>query len=102
MVRHVAPSSAATGLFRIEAELKNPDGSIPGGLAVTVTATVQLYREALFLPTSAVRLEGTRAMVQRVSEGGPPEAIAIEIGPELEGRFPVLGGLTEGDRVLVR
>ncbi len=101
-VRHVAPATGSNGLFRIEAELANADGSIPGGLAVTITALIRLYRDMLFIPTAAVRLEGARAIVQRWRREGAAEPISIEIGPEVDGRFPVLRGLDEGDRVVVR
>jgi hypothetical protein len=67
-----------------------------------VTAAVRLYRDTLFIPTAAVRLEGARALVQRVREGAAAEPVSIEIGPEIDGRFPVLAGLDAGDRLLVR
>lgn len=103
VVRHVAPAAATGGLFRVEAELANPTGDIPGGLAATVTAPVRLYRDTLFIPTAAVRLEGARAIVHRQQANGePPEIVAVEIGPEIDGRFPVFGGLSEGDRLVVR
>lgn len=101
-VRHVAPAAGPNGLFRIEAELDNPQTRIPGGVAATVTAAVKLYRETLFIPTAAVRLEGARALVHRVGANGAADAVSIEIGPEIDGRFPVLGGLRAGDRLLVR
>jgi RND family efflux transporter MFP subunit len=102
IVRHVAPAAGANGLFRVEAELPNPRSEIAGGLAVTVTARVQLYRDMLFIPTAAVRLEGSRAVVQRIDATGSPSPVSIEIGPEIEARFPVLSGLAEGDRLIVR
>jgi membrane fusion protein (multidrug efflux system) len=102
IVRHVAPATGTNGLFRVEAELANADGAIPGGLAVTITAAIRLYRDMLFIPTAAVRLEGARAVVQRWRKEGAAEPVTIEIGPEVEGRFPVLRGLEEGDRLVVR
>lgn len=102
IVRHVAPATGPNGLFRVEAKLANADGAIPGGLAVSVTAAIRLYRDMLFIPTAAVRLEGARALVQRVRHEGAAEPVTIEIGPEVDGRFPVLRGLDEGDRLLVR
>jgi RND family efflux transporter MFP subunit len=102
IVRHVAPAAGPNGLFRIEAELANSDAKIPGGLSAIVTAPVRLYRDALFIPTAAVRLEGARPVVLRLRSEGPAESVTIEIGPEINGRFPVLAGLEEGDRVVVR
>lgn len=102
IVRHVSPASASNGVFRVEAELANAAGEIPGGLSATVTAPVRLYRDTLFIPTAAVRLEGSQATVQRHRNPEPPEVVTIEIGPEIEGRFPVFSGLNEGDRLIVR
>lgn len=101
-VRHVAPASGTNGSFRIEAELANPNGAIPGGMAAVVTTSVRLYRDTLFIPTAAVRLEGSRAIVLRQREGAPLEPVTVEIGPEIEGRFPVFAGLAEGDRLVIR
>lgn len=102
VVRHTAPAAGANGLFRVEAELANASREIPGGLAATITAPVRLYRETLFIPTAAVRLEGAQAIVHRQREGAPPEPVPVEIGPEIEGRFPVFQGLNEGDQLVVR
>jgi membrane fusion protein, multidrug efflux system len=102
VIRRGPPASGPGGLFRVEAELPNGRGEIPGGIAVSVGAAVRLYRDTLFIPTAAVRLEGARAVVQRVRSEGPAEPVAVEIGPEIDGRFPVLRGLREGDRLLVR
>jgi RND family efflux transporter MFP subunit len=102
VVRHVAPAAGPGGLFRVEAEVANPDGTIPAGVSATITAAVQRYRDQLFVPTSAVRLEGSRAVALRLRGDGASEPVVVEIAPELDGRFPVLGGLNEGDRLLVR
>lgn len=101
-IRHVAPATGVNGLFRVEADFVNSGGEIPGGIAATVTTVVRLYRDTVFVPTAAVRLEGARAVVLRVSPEGVAEPVAIEIGPEINGRFPVTRGVNEGDRLLVR
>lgn len=102
IVRHVAPATGPNGLFRIEAEYDNRSGEVPGGIAATVETVVQLYRDALFIPTAAVRLEGARAVVLRARNEGAAEPVTVEIGPEIGGRFPIIRGLNEGDRLIVR
>lgn len=101
---HVAPASdEATRLFRVEGELPNPDLALRGGLTGDATAKVGLYQNQLFIPTACVRLEGSGAYVLRVREGeGSPESLRIRVGEELDGFYPVLEGLTSGDRLLVR
>jgi hypothetical protein len=50
-----------------------------------------------------VRLEGSGATVLRVSAGeGGTESVRVRVGEELDGFYPVLEGLSAGDRLLVR
>jgi membrane fusion protein (multidrug efflux system) len=103
-VLHVAQASdEATRLFRVEAALENADLALRGGLTGEVTAVVGFYDNQLFVPTACVRLEGAGAFVLRVPEGeGGPESVRIRVGDELDGFYPVLEGLSAGDRLLVR
>lgn len=96
-------SDVSTRLFRVEAELANPEMSLRGGLTGEVTAVVGSYRDQLFVPTACVRLEGAGAYVLRMPAGeGGPENVRIRVGEELEGFYPVVEGLQAGDRLLVR
>ena len=103
-VVHVARASdEATRLFRVEGELSNADLALRGGLTGEVTAKVALYQNQLFIPTACVRLEGEGAYVLRVAGGeGGPESVRVRVGEELDGFYPVLEGLSAGDRLLVR
>jgi RND family efflux transporter MFP subunit len=96
-------SDEATRLFRVEGELPNADLALRGGLTGEVTAKVGLYENQLFIPTACVRLEGSGATVLRVPPGeGGPESVRVRVGEELDGFYPVLEGLSAGDRLLVR
>jgi RND family efflux transporter MFP subunit len=96
-------SDEATRLFRVEGELANADLALRGGLTGEVTAKVGLYENQLFIPTACVRLEGSGATVLRVPPGeGGPESVRVRVGEELDGFYPVLEGLSAGDRLLVR
>jgi len=103
-VVHVARSSDEdTRLFRVEGELLNADLALRGGLTGEATAVVGLYQDQLFIPTACVRLEGSGAYVLRVSGGeGGPDLVRVRVGEELDGFYPVLEGLSAGDRLLVR
>jgi len=103
-VVHVARAAdEATRLFRVEGELANADLSLRGGLTGEITARVGLYENQLFVPTACVRLEGSGATVLRVAPGeGGPESVRVRVGEELDGFYPVLEGLSAGDRLLVR
>ena len=104
-VVHVAQASDQdTRLFRVEAALANPDFALRGGLTGEASARVGFYRDQLFVPTACVRLEGGNAYVLRIlpGEGGGPRQTEVRIGEELEGFYPVLEGLSAGDRLIVR
>ena len=92
-----------TGSLRAEARLPNPDLALRGGIPGVVTAVIAAYPDRLFVPGTAVRYEGPRAFVDRIDE--EPDTVTpveVELGPEIRGRYPVLSGLNEGDRILVR
>lgn len=103
-VVHVARASDEdTRLFRVEAELPNADLSLRGGLTGEGSAVVGLYRDQLFVPTACVRLEGDGAYVLRLPDGeGSATSVKVRVGEELDGFYPVLEGLSAGDRLLVR
>lgn len=91
----------ATGAFLIEASVKNHGWGLPAGLQGTVTVPIHHYRDALFVPAAAVRFEGPRALCT-VKVDGEMEVRRLRLGPEVSGYYPVIEGLREGERVLVR
>jgi membrane fusion protein (multidrug efflux system) len=103
-VVHVAQASdESTRLFQVEAELPNVGEFLRGGLSGEVSATVELHKDQLFIPTACARLEGGAAYVLRVrADESGPESVKVRVGEELDGFYPVLEGLSAGDRLLVR
>ncbi|MDX2081212.1 MAG: efflux RND transporter periplasmic adaptor subunit [Terrimicrobiaceae bacterium] len=102
-VRFVAGSAdPGTRLFRVEAELDNREIGLPGGVQGVVDAVIESYPTGPVVPAAAVRFAGRDAMVLKDEGGQEPVATRIIIGPEIGGVFPVLEGLREGDRVLIR
>ncbi len=103
VLRFIPPSAdPRTGLFRLEAELPNPEGVTPAGLQASIRAPLNFFENLPFLPAAAVRWNGARAEVHlRRPEGGFAPT-PVEVGPDLEGRYPVFSGLNEGDEVLIR
>lgn len=102
-VAHVAPAApTAGGGFRIEARLDNANTQWPGGIAGTVLADLETYRDIPFIPASAVRFEGARAYVEITTDGATGEMGEVVLGPEIEGMYPVHKGLEPGQRILIR
>lgn len=100
---HAARSAdAASGLFAREARLENPGARIPGGLRAEVEADIALHPSLPLVPAQAVRFEGGKAWVLRRAEDGGVQEVAIVVGMEAGGFYPVLEGLREGDRLLFR
>ncbi len=91
-----------TRMFRVEAELPNPEGSLPGGLTGTVTLTMENLAKQLFVPGAAVRLRGRTAEVLRLDADGRVQPVEVVLGEELDGVYPVLEGLQAGDRIVIR
>ncbi|GAB4248625.1 MAG: efflux RND transporter periplasmic adaptor subunit [Candidatus Methylacidiphilales bacterium] len=103
VLRFIPPSAdPQTGLFRLEAELPNPNGAIPAGLQANIRAQLQFYENFLFLPAAALRWNGSRAEVQRKQSEGGFVPVPVEVGPDLDGFYPVFSGLQEGDEILIR
>ncbi|GAB4165537.1 MAG: efflux RND transporter periplasmic adaptor subunit [Terrimicrobiaceae bacterium] len=102
VVRFVSPAAdPATRLFAVEAELDNSKENLPGGLEGFVDAEVELFSEGPVVPAAAVRFTGRDAVVLKEMDGRAV-ATPVTVGPEIDGRYPVLEGLQCGERVFVR
>lgn len=102
-IAHISRAAdEATRLFRVEAVLADPQAQLPGGVHGKVTLKLQDWTDTVFVPVTAVRLSGDEATVLRLQGEAGAEAVAIEIGPEVDGFYPVLSGLKDGDQVIIR
>jgi len=102
-VKHLSPSAnPSTRLYRVEAELPNEGGRWPGGLQGFIDKEVALYPTGPVVPSAAVRFRGKQGVVLRDTGDSEPEEVAIEIGPEIDGYYPVLQGVVAGDRIFIR
>lgn len=100
-VLYIARSAdPSTRLFKVEAVMDNPRATLPGGIQGTVEADIEVF-EGPVVPVPAVRFSGSKSIVLRES-GGETVETEIAVGPEVDGMFPVLEGLSAGDRVLIR
>lgn len=100
-VRFVSPAAGPDGRFRVEAILDPAPTSAPAGSAAVVRAPVRSHVDTLFVPAAAIRFEGAVPTVHRLVDD-VETAVAIEIGPEINGLHPVRAGLAEGDRLVIR
>ena len=100
-VEFVSPAAdPITRLFRVEAVWAN-DLRLPGGLLGTVTVRSRPYADQPFVPSPAVEFSGRQSYVWKVTPAGTQRQ-AIQVGPEMDGYYPVLEGLDMGDKVEIR
>jgi membrane fusion protein (multidrug efflux system) len=92
----------ATRMFRVEALLPNTEDPLPGGLQGIVSTEVDRFKGLPMVPAMAVRFIGKNSMVWKQLPDGTAEQVAIVVGPELDGVYPVLDGLDAGDRIIIR
>jgi membrane fusion protein (multidrug efflux system) len=91
----------STRLFRIEAMLDNADLAVPGGIQGTVETEVEVFPDGPVVPAAAVRFSGNNATVMLDGREAAVQT-PVRLGPEIDGRFPVLEGLKAGDKVLIQ
>ena len=91
----------ATRLFKVEAVLENTEHNLPGGIQGRVDAVVQEFPPGPVVPAVAVRFAGADAIVVKDTPDGP-RPVKIKVGPEIDGKFPVLEGLQPGDKVYIQ
>jgi Cu(I)/Ag(I) efflux system membrane fusion protein len=80
-------------------ELPNPGGRLRPGMFATVQFGGQ-PQPALLVPSEAVIRTGQRNLVMLAQAGGRFQPAEIQTGREADGRTEVLGGLSEGEKVV--
>ncbi|MFU8821967.1 MAG: efflux RND transporter periplasmic adaptor subunit [Gammaproteobacteria bacterium] len=90
----------ATGNVPAQAVFANPDGELRPGETLRVRLAVAWLEDALLVPATAVAqgLHGARLFV--AGEGNVAVAREVELGPVIDGRQVILGGLEPGDWVI--
>jgi len=93
----VDPQSRA-GQVRLE--LANPDDALKPGMYATIYFEAHLGADALTIPADAVVMTGERNIVFVVSPDGALEPHDVTLGVRAGDRRQILGGLTEGQRIV--
>lgn len=100
-VLFVSPSTdSKTGLFKIEAVLNNKNHAVPADIQGIVEIETEAFPEGPVVPASAVNFSQNGTTLLR-EEMGKPVPVPVRLGPEIEGFYPVLEGLSAGERVFV-
>jgi Cu(I)/Ag(I) efflux system membrane fusion protein len=91
---------------RVRVEVHNPDGRLrPGMFVEAVVAASPDGGAPLVVPASAALFTGKRSLVYVEHDDGQQlsyEPRTVRLGPRLGEVYPVLAGLSEGERVVTR
>jgi len=85
---------------RVRVELPNPDDLLKPGMFATMFFDAHLGGDALSVPVDAVVMTGERNLVFVVSPDGALEPHDVTLGVRAGDRREILGGLTEGQRIV--
>lgn len=91
-----------TGQVTMRAEFPNPDNDLLPGMYVRVQLEQGVRNQALSVPQQAVqRTASGEAQVYVVKDDNTTELRPVRLGPAVEQRWVVEGGLEAGERVVV-
>ena len=83
----------------VRVELANRNGRLKPGMFATVHLGGEAH-PALFIPSEAVIRTGKRSLVMVADDGGRFQPVEVQLGREDADRTEILGGLTEGQKVV--
>ena len=107
VVTFVDPTLDATRrTARVRVAVDNPNGKLRPGMfaSAELTASGTALGSPLVIPATAALFTGKRAIVyvQHPEKSGTYEARTVRLGPRLADYYPVVAGLTQGERVVSR
>ncbi len=107
IVSYIAPGAdPATRLHQVELRIPQPvENPIPAGTLAESRVKISRWQGVPAVPEAAVRWRGNTATVELISggEANPTvEQATVQLGPLINGYYPVLEGLSSGDRVILR
>ncbi len=91
----------STGQVTLRAEFDNPDEILLPGMYVRVRVQQGTDEEALLVPMQAIQRTPDGLNTLMVVREGVVNAVAVAVGPEINGRALIYKGLNPGDMVIV-
>lgn len=100
-IEYISPTvDTASRTIRIKATFINSEGLLMPGMFGNLSIILGENTEALIIPESCLKMEGSHTTVVRVNKDGFSEFVPVETGARMKGMVYVLSGLTEGDHVV--
>lgn len=101
ITRSTGALDPSTRTMQVEIDVPNGDGKLSPGMYADVSLNIQRSGDALVVPVQAVDQSGSRPFVMLVNAANKVEKRPIQIGVATANRVEVLGGLQDGDKVIV-
>ena len=93
--------SAETRTMHTEVQLENPTHVLKPGLYAEATLTLERKNNALAVPLQAVKRTGDEATVMLVDANNALQERKVDLGFQTATDAEILGGLAQGDRVVI-
>lgn len=90
----------ASGTIRARAIFDNADGLLLPGMAVSIEMGGNQEEKKILVTEHAISTDQDRKFVLVIGEGNAATYREIQIGPSVQGKRVVLGGLKEGEKVI--
>jgi RND family efflux transporter MFP subunit len=88
-----------TRTFPVEVEVESGQDGLRAGQVVRAELELKEYTDAVAIPRAAL-VQGEQGDAVFVVEGEMVKRVAVEVGPEIDGRLVILSGLKSGDEVV--
>jgi RND family efflux transporter MFP subunit len=99
--RNTGALDSSTRSMQVEIDVPNGDGKLNPGMYADVTLNIQRAGDALVVPVQAVDRSGSQPFVMLVDSSNHVQKRAVQIGVATPNRVEILGGVNQGDLVIV-
>jgi RND family efflux transporter MFP subunit len=91
----------STRTMQVEIDVPNKNGRLTPGMYADVTLKIERSGDSLVVPVQAVDLTGASPVVMLVDGENKVRRRVVEVGISTANRTEIVGGLKEGDKVIV-
>lgn len=93
---------ASTHTFNVEVVVQNSDRALRPGMYARVNVVFEVRRSIVVSDTAVLKQQGSgQKAVYLYGEDGTARYTVVTLGRHFDGRYEILSGLNEGDRVIV-
>jgi RND family efflux transporter MFP subunit len=101
ITRNTASLDSSTRTMQVEIDVPNPEGKLTPGMYANVSLNIQRAGDALVVPIQAVDQSSPHPFVMLVNSTNRVEKRTVQVGVSTANRTEILGGLNDGDKVII-